>query len=368
MKIAITGIRGIPSCYSGFETFAEELSARLVARGHEVTVYCRSNIIKSFKTGDTYNGVRLVVLPTIAHKYFDTIVHTSLAVLHALFGRYDVVLICNPANSALCFIPRLTGQKVVLNVDGLDRQRKKWGLLVKIWYLLGEYLATIFPNAIVTDARVMQEYYEKRFHKKSEMIAYGAEVKKVSSTEVIKKFSLEPDRYVLYVARLEPENNAHIVISAFKKVKTELKLVIVGDAPYAADYIKKLKQTQDKRIIFTGFVFGQGYQELQSHAFCYIQASEVGGTHPALIEAMGRGNCVIVNSTPENIEVAGVAAIFYKKNDPDDLAQKIQQFVDSPETRIPFQRKASERIQENYSWDVITDKYEALFKSLKKVS
>src|SRR3990172_13208632 len=151
MKIAILGTRGIPGNVGGFETFAEELSTRLVKRGHQVTVYGRTNNIRYRQP--TYKGVRLVLLPTIPHKYFDTLAHTFLSVWHVLWQDAEVVLICNAANSIFSFLPRLAGKKTVVNVDGLERQRRKWNALGKAYYLLSEWLATFLPNAIVTDAR-----------------------------------------------------------------------------------------------------------------------------------------------------------------------------------------------------------------------
>jgi|Deesub1362B_J571_1020462.scaffolds.fasta_scaffold00364_9 glycosyltransferase involved in cell wall biosynthesis len=365
-KLAIMGIRGIPASYGGFETLAEELASRLVKKGHEVTVYGRSNIIK-YK-GQYYKGVRLKILPTISHKYLDTVVHTFLCIMHSLFKKYDIILICNAANSIFSFIPRLTGKKVVVNVNGIERKRKKWNWLGKLWYLFGEFFSVIFPNKIVSDAKVIQKYYKKRYHKNSVFIPYGACTKKVSSTDILQKFGVYPNEYFLYVSRLEPENNAHIVIKAFEKVKTNKKLVIVGDAPYAGEYIRSLKKTKDPRIIFTGFVFGRGYKEFQSHAYCYIHATEVGGTHPALIEAMGFGNCVIANGTPENIEVVGETGLIYKVNDIGDLRKKMQFVIDNPQVIRQFGKKAQESIKKNYNWETITDKYEILFLSLIKSS
>ena len=353
------GIRGIPANYGGFETFAEELAPRLVRRGHRVTVYGRSNII-NYK-GKYYKGTKLVVLPTISHKYLDTVVHTFLSIIHSLFCRYDVILLCNAANSIFSFIPRLVGQKVVVNVDGIERRRKKWNWLGKLWYLFGEFFSVLFPNEIVSDARVIQNYYWDTHHKKSIFIPYGANAEKVNTAKVLDKFDIRSNEYILYVSRLEPENNAHIVIKAFEKVKTNFKLIIVGDAPYSLEYTKKLKTTEDPRIIFTGFVFGEGYKELQSNAYCYIHATEVGGTHPALIEAMGFGDCVIVNGTPENIEVVGNAGIIYKKNDVEDLREKIEYVIRNPKSIRMYGEKARKSIKANYSWDAVTDKYENLF-------
>lgn len=355
MRIAILGTRGIPANYGGFETFAEKLSTRLVARGHEVTVYCRSHYVDKDKT--EHQGVRLKVLPTIKHKYLDTIAHTFLSAVHAASKRFDAVLVCNAANSPLIPILTWTGTPVAVNVDGLERKRKKWNWLGRFYYLIGEKASVWFATEIVTDARVIQDYYLTEYGAASTMIAYGAEVERQIDRQAIKEFGLESQRYILYVSRLEPENNAAMVIEAFKKVQTDFRLVIVGDAPYAEDYKAHLNELADgdSRIIFTGFVFGAGYKALQQSAYVYVHATEVGGTHPALIEAMGYGNCVLTYNTPENVEVIGEAALIY--TDTDDLTAKLQRILNDEQLVVQFRTKAQEHIRKEYNWDTITDKY-----------
>lgn len=360
MKIAILGTRGIPANYGGFETFAEQLGTRLSARGHEVTVYGR----KHYSTTGlrSYNGVSLVILPTIRHKYFDTVIHTFISVLHALFGGYDVILICNAANSIFSFIPRLVGTPTLVNVDGLERKRKKWNLVGRTYYSISEWLSTFLPTAIVTDAQVIQDYYATRYGKKSAMIAYGAEVARRPAQERLDRWGLKSNQYVLYVSRLEPENNAHLVIDAYASVRTDFPLVIVGGAPYARDYIASLRSTSDSRVKFLGFVFGEDYRALQQNAYCYVHATEVGGTHPALIEAMGAGNCALTLGTPENLEVIGDAGISY--NSAADLSSKLQSVIDDPSKIGEFRRRAMTRVMQYYNWEYITDQYEELLAGL----
>jgi len=363
MRIAIMGIRGIPANYGGFETFAEELGPRLADMGHDVTVYGRSNTIDY--DGDTYKGVRLVILPTIAHKYLDTVAHTFISTLHALKEGYDVVLICNSANAFCSWIPRLMGQKVVLNVDGLEWKRAKWNKLGQWVYKTSEWLATFLPNEIVTDARDIEKYYMEKYKAKSVFITYGAPVDKVPGKTVLEKYGVKPQNYVLYVSRFEPENNPHKVVEAFEKVNTDKKLVMVGDAPYSDSFIEKLKSTKDERIIFTGYVFGEGYREFQSNAYFYVQATEVGGTHPALLEGMGHGNCILANDVPEHREVLGDAG-FYFNGKNGDLTKQMQYLIDNEEKVKNAGRKSVQRIEENYTWDRVTEKYESLFKQVLK--
>ena len=358
MRIAILGTRGIPANYGGFETFAEHLSTRLVARGHEVTVYCRAHYTSPREI--KFQGVRLKVLPTIRHKYFDTVVHSFISALHAVPARYDAALICNAANAPFAPILRLTGTPVAINVDGLEHKRKKWNWIARNYYRLAERLATILPSETITDARVIQDYYRVRYGIETTMIAYGAEVER-RPDPLVRRWRVEPNRYVLYVSRLEPENNAHMVIEAFKRVRTAHKLLIVGDAPYAREYINDLKTRagRDKRIVFTGFVFGRDYRALQQNAYCYVHATEVGGTHPALLEAMGFGNCVLTLAAPENIEAVGDAGIPY--SDEKDLAEKLQLVLRDGSLVHAYRNRAQARVKEKYDWDYVVDQYEDLF-------
>ncbi len=207
---------------------------------------------------------------------------------------------------------------------------------------------------------MIQEYYLARYRAASTMIAYGAEVERRPDPSV-RRWRVEPNRYVLYVSRLEPENNAHLVIEAFKRVRTAHKLLIVGDAPYAREYINDLKARarRDRRIIFTGFVFGRDYRALQQNAYCYIHATEVGGTHPALLEAMGFGNCVLTLAAPENMEAIGDAGIAYA--DEDDLTEKLQRVLRDGSLVQSYRNRAQARVLEHYDWDYVVDQYERLF-------
>jgi glycosyltransferase involved in cell wall biosynthesis len=358
VKFAIVGTRGIPARYGGFETFAEELSTRLAARGHHVTVYCRQ------KSESPYRGVFLACLPTIRHKYLDTLAHTYLSTLHLLVHRQDAVLYCNAANAIFTWMPRALGMPVALNVDGLERNRKKWNRLAKAWYQVSEWLATWMPNVVVTDAAAIAEYYKQRYHRSSTMISYGAEVGPVESTAVLDRLNLEPRKYFLYVSRMEPENNGLLVRESFERVDTPFKLALVGDAPYAAEYISKVRDTKDPRVVMPGAIYGDGYRELGSHCFAYIHATEVGGTHPALIEAMGRGALTLYLDTPENAEVAAGAGLPFTR---ENLSEVIELTSIMPsQERTEWQLRAIKRVEERYSWDRVTDSYENLLTRLAR--
>jgi glycosyltransferase involved in cell wall biosynthesis len=362
VRFAILGTRGIPARYGGFETFAEELSTRLTRRGHSVTVYGRER-----HSSREFRGVHLQYLPTARHKYLDTIAHTLLSTGHLALGRLagrkqDAVLYCNAANAVFTWIPRVAGMPVALNVDGLERNRKKWNRAAKAWYRLSEWLATWMPNVVVTDARSIAEYYQTRYGRSSEMIPYGAETGAVTTAAVLERLGLERRRYFLYVSRMEPENNALLVREAFEKLETPLKLALIGDAPYAADYIRQVRETKDPRVVMPGAIYGEGYRELGSHCFAYVHATEVGGTHPALIEAMGRGALTLYLNNAENSEVAGGAGLAFTR---DNLAAVMRSVLTMPEEeREVWRQRAVERVKSRYSWDAVTDAYEKLLTTL----
>ncbi|MCD6289507.1 MAG: DUF1972 domain-containing protein [Anaerolineae bacterium] len=363
MKIALMGTRGVPASYSGFETCVEELGSRLAQRGHQVSVYCRSHHITY--SSPFYKGMRLIKLPTIPNKYLDTIVHSFLSSLHALGQGYDICLYFIAGNALVTWIPRLAGEKTIINVDGLDWKRDKWPTVAKQYIRFAERMSGRLANAVVTDSRVVQAYYRDVYGIETTYIAYGADVPRVAPGPTLQRFGLEPRRYVLFVGRLVPENCAHHLVEAFRELDTDMKCVIVGDAPYASEYQTLLKNAagDDPRIVFTGYQFGAAYHELGSNAYLFVETSGVGGTHPALIEAMAFGNCVVVHDTPENLETIDRAGFSYPgKGGATGLRPILERLIGDPKLVESYRRRAEEHVRRTYSWDAVTDQYEALFR------
>jgi glycosyltransferase involved in cell wall biosynthesis len=362
MKIAILGTRGIPARYGGFETLAEQLSTRLAARGHEVTVYCRRPFAKPQDT--TPPGVRRVILPTISRKHLDTPFHTFLSVIHVSFTDADVVLICNVANGPLAWIPRLFGKPTVLNVDGLDRKRKKWNLIGRASLHFCELSSAFTPTRILTDSRIMEEYYLRHYRRRSAMIAYGAELPANGAAAAPQSKPLDlPAKFILYVSRLEPENNPELLLDAYRQIETDWPLVIVGGNAYDAAYVERLKSLADRRVIFLGPVYGSGYWQLLRGASLYVFACEVGGVHPALIEAMAARKPILYLGTPENRETAGDGGMPFAA-DSADLAAAISRLLCDLNLRDELGRRAQERAAKIFGWEETTQKYEALFAEL----
>lgn len=365
MRIAILGTRGIPASYGGFETFAEEIGVRLAARGHDVTVYCRSTHYQEQPA--TYRGVNLVWLPSIHTKHLDSISHSFLSSVHVALNGVDIAYYCSSGNSTFTFMPRLRGTKVLINTDGLEWERAKWNGPAKLYFRMSEYIAAKVPNVVVADSHVIQEYYKDKFGRETVYVAYGADiVERGTGREMLAGRELEPERYFLFVSRLEPENNAHLLVKAFEQVKTDMKLMVVGSAPFADEYIQDLHSTTDERIIFPGALYGDIYTALRANAYVYVNAMEVGGTHPAILEAMGAGNCVLVSDISYNVETIGGAGVTFRNKDVDDLRDQLQYLVDNPDVVKANRSAAVERIRAKFDWDQIAEEYECLFEQLIK--
>jgi glycosyltransferase involved in cell wall biosynthesis len=367
VKIAILGTRGIPAAYSGFETVAEQLASRLSARGHEVTVYCRAHVVD--RTLKEHRGARLVHLPTIQNKYLDTFVHTFLSAIHAArVTKPDVALFFNAGNSPLCLITQRAEIPAVININGLDSRRRKWPALAKAYLRLAGGMSPRWADLAITDSHAVAEVFERRYGQRIDVVSYGVDDPGFGGTAMLRRLGLQPRRYVLFAGRLEPENNAHLLVEAFRRVDSsrasEMKLVIIGGAPYARKYIRELRRSADARVVFPGYVFGQGYWELQRHAYLFCAPSEVGGTHAVLLEALAAGNCVLVNDRGPNVETIGDAGVYFSgRGVVDDLASKLGHLLDDPELVAEYRARAQHRARD-YSWDTVTNEYEDLLNAV----
>lgn len=363
MKISVLGTRGIPASYSGFETAVERIGERLAQKGHEIVVYCRTHNVKI--EDDTYKGMRLVKLPSINNKYLDTLTHTSLSLLHVLIHRSDIIHLYGVGNSVFLIPLRLLRRKVIISVDALDWQRRKWNRLAAFCLRTSAGLAARLAHEYVVDSQTVANYYRGRYKKEPVYIAYGADMPgRTSERGGLAEFGLEPREYVLFVGRLVPEKGVHHLVRAFEMVDTDLKLAIVGDNPHDRTYVESLKATQDPRIRFLGFVYGEGYDRLCSNAYLYVQPSEVEGTSPSLLGAMGHGNCVLVSDIPENLETLGDAGFSFERNNPVSLKEKLEMLIGRPQLVEESGKKAKVRVQQVYNWDKIADDTEKLCLSL----
>ena len=364
MKIALIGTRGVPAQYGGFETCAEELGKRLVERGHNITVYCRAGYYKEKRS--FYLGMELVTIKEPGIKPLETLLHTFFSLLHAIRKDYDILLVFNSANSPWILLPKIAGKKVILHVDGLEWKRDKWSTLGKKYYKFAEWLSTKYSIELISDSKEIQKHFFESYGKKTHYLSYGAYLKHSHNISLLDRFNLRPHEYFLQVTRFEPENNSLLSVRAFEQIDTEKQLVLVGGLKYRTPYVMAMFATKDPRIHFLGFIYEKDLlRELFCNSYAYIHGNEVGGTNPALLEAMACGNYVVSRDVPFNREVLQDAGIYFKKSTR-DLREKLVWTLQNEELLIKNKQKAKKIIQQNYNWDSVVDKYERLFQSILK--
>lgn len=365
MHIAVLGIRGVPANFGGSETAVEEIGARLVERGHKVTVYCRHH--KDDLRGKAeYKGMRRIVLPSINTLNLDLITHTFLGMLQMLRERYDVVHFHGVGNALLFPLFKLTGRgaRSLLIVDGPDWKRPKWGRLARIAFRLSFPMAVRFADEIISDNVQVQELFRQKYHRPTPLVGYGADLEKPQSRDALDKYGLQPGQYILQVAAIVPDKGVHVLVDAYRELETDLPLVIVGDTPYMTEYKARVQGTGDPRIRFLGYIYGKEYRELLANCAFYVHPLIVDGTSPALLQAMAYGCCVIGSDLPEIDGTLADAGPRFPCGDSAGLRRQMANLVTNPMLRNYYGRKARQRVLDFFNWERVTDAYESLSEQL----
>jgi glycosyltransferase involved in cell wall biosynthesis len=358
MRIALIGTRGVPARYGGFETCVEEVGSRLVELGEQVTVYCRSTA-GSARPAE-HRGMRLVHLPAVRRKTLETLSHTALSVGHVLGHRCDAAFVFNAANSPFLPLLRLARIPVATHVDGLEWQRGKWSNAGRRYYQRAEALAVRFSDALIADAHGIADYYTERFGADTVYLPYGAPRIDGAPADRIAELGLEPGGFHLVVARLEPENHVDLAVRGYRRSGARLPLVVVGSAPYAAEYgaLVRREAGDDPRIRLLGGVWDQELlDQLYANALNYVHGHSVGGTNPSLLRAVGAGAATSAFDVVFNREVLGEHGRYFATAD--DLAQLCDAAEADPEgTRSRGKRGMA--VLDRYDWDVVAHGYRAL--------
>ncbi len=365
LRVAILGGRGVPANYSGFDTLIEELSARLVARhGMEVTVYCRRHYYEQRPA--MHRGVRCVYLRAGRGKGVESVYHTSRSVLHAMFRRFDLAFVVDPANAPFVWPLRLLGTPTVFHTDGLGWMRSKWSGFARRYYRWVEGLCARTATALVTDARAMQRYYETTWRRESTMLTYGSESQGGVSVEGLARFSLRPRDYYLVVARLEPENNAECLVREYLAAELGRPLLIVGGARYRTAFHERLLAMACDHVRFVGGVYEPAVLNgLYANCRAYLHGHEVGGTNPGLLRAMAHGAPVLAVDCEFNREVAQDGGRYFGKAAGEGKA--LLRALDGDDAALAaIGAAAKSRAATAYRWDDVADGYAALFRSVAR--
>ena len=363
MKIAFVGTMGIPATYGGFETCVEEVSTRLAKKGHDVTVYCGYRDLKP--QTKSYKGVHLVHIHCLKSKFLDFPFRAFISTFGTLHRNFDIVHFYGSDAWPFTLVPRIFSSKTVLSLDGLVWNRLSYPLWVRKILRSTARFALYFPNISVVDSKSVQSWYRENFGKYPIYVPYGANIDLTEQDEeILKKENLRNKKYILFVGRLVREKGVHNLVAAFKGIKTDFELVIVGGDPYDKEYELFLKKSANKNTKFLGYVYGKDYENLCKGAYLYVTPSELEGTSPALLTAMALGKCVLVSDIPENLETIGDAGFSFRHGDSEDLKEKLQFLLSNPDIVGKMQKKAIDRVGKNYDWDKITSQMEKIYNVL----
>jgi glycosyltransferase involved in cell wall biosynthesis len=375
LRVAFIGGRGVISKYSGIETYYEEVGRRLAAMGHEVTVYCRSYFTPPLAE---HRGMRLVRLPTVRSKHLETVVHTLLSTAHALTQKYDIVHYHALGPALFSFLPRITGAKTMVTVQGLDWQRKKWGRLASAVLRAGERASVKFPSGTMVVSQALQQRYREAHGAEAFYVPNGGVLRDWREPRRILEWDLEPGNYILFLGRFSPEKGCHLLVEALERVQTdrvqagpfrkETKLVMAGASSYCDDYSRELRTHASDRILMLDWVSGETLDELLTNAMIFVLPSDLEGLSLALLDAMGAGLCVLTSDVPENREVVDGAGYTFQRGSVSDLAARLRFLIANPAVREATGRVAKRRIQEQYQWAKIAADIEQAYSAVMELT
>jgi len=367
MNILILGARGIPAKWGGFDTFVTHLAPRLVKKGHRVTVFCQPKYSLPERP-DTFEGVRLIYVPTLYGKNTETFVHELLCSLYALvrLRGFDLYYILG-CRSTVVYLPHwILRRTLVINTDGLDWARRKWGFVARSFLKFNYWLARQIANHLVSDSKELKRFYLERYNRQTAFLTNGGEIVTERKPDVVRSYGLEPGEYLLVACRLEPENNIDTILREFEKTSIPKKLVIAGGANYKSPYIDALKRTRDPRVIFLGPVYTEGHiEQLHIHGYAYLHGHEVGGTNPSLLKAMACGNIILAHDVRFNKEVLGGCGILWTKDEGDLKAKLDRMHRDHNRLANDLAPRCLLRIQTTYTWDKVGDDHDLFFRWVK---
>lgn len=352
------GQKGVPYP-AGIENFTEQVGWRLAQRGHSVTVYVRPYV----EVGESYRGMTIRRLPSINTKHLDAISHTLVASLDALVRGFDVVHYHAIGPSVLSFVPRLRRTPTVAQLHGLDWQRAKWSRIASLFLQAGEIASVYFPNRTVVVSRALQRYVAQTYHRDAAYVPTGVESFEHVEPDEIRRWGLREGGYLLFLSRLVPEKGCHYLIDAYRRLGTEMPLVIAGSGTHTDSYESSLRAAAGPKIIFTGTVRGRVLQELFANAYAYVLPSDIEGLPQTLLEALGHGRCVLASDIEPNVEALGDCGLTFRASNVDDLHGKLRYLLDHPERVAAEHDKARRRAREHYGWEAVVDRLEAVYES-----
>ncbi|HNQ03387.1 MAG TPA: DUF1972 domain-containing protein [Thiobacillaceae bacterium] len=359
-QIRILGTRGVPAAHGGFETFAEHLAPYLVERGWQVTVYCQEDGIGPVFE-DAWRGVRRIRMPVATGGAAGTIVFDWKSTLHAM-GEKGLILTLGYNTAVFCVLYRLRGLKNIINMDGVEWRRQKWGMLAKSWFWMNDWAGCWLGNRLVADHPEIKRHLTTRVAaEKITMIPYGSDRVGEADAALIEPYGLTSGGYAILIARAEPENSILEVVRAWSREARSCKLVVLGKYEEHHAYQRAVKEAASEEVVFPGAIYDKAVvQALRFHALFYVHGHQVGGTNPSLVESLGVGNAVLAHDNPYNRWVAGDGGVYF--HDEHECAERIKWLLVGGAEREALRSASRARHSAQFTWEKILADYEKLLR------
>ena len=356
--ISILGTRGIPAAHGGFETFAEHLALYLVKQGWQVTVYCQEEGVGPIFE-DVWQGVRRVRIPILASGAKGTIFFDRKSTMHAA-GEPGLILTLGYNTAVFCVLYRLSGHKNLINMDGIEWHRQKWGAIAKTWFWLNDWAGCWLGNHLIADHPKIAQHLATRVNEtKITMIPYGADAVESADVDLLAQYLLAPNRYAILIARAEPENSILEVVRAWSRRRRGMQLVVLGKYDPAHTYQRAVKEAASDEVRFIGAVYDKAtVAALRFYARLYIHGHQVGGTNPSLVESLGAGNAVLAHDNPFNRWVAADGAHYFGNED--ECASVLDVLLENGDDIMRMKQAGKFRFLQAFTWAKVLGEYEAL--------
>ncbi|MEO7837363.1 MAG: glycosyltransferase family 4 protein [Acidimicrobiales bacterium] len=365
--MAFIGQRGVPATFGGIEHHVEEIGTRLAARGHEVTVFCRTNY--SPEPSARYRGMRLCHLPTVSSKHLDAIVHSGLSTLRALGAGFDIVHYHALGPGLLAPLPRyLSRSRVVLTVHGLDDERAKWGFAASAVLRTAGWMSARVPDATIVVSQALADHYAGAHGRTAFRIANGVdEPQPHPPKEITERFGLRKGGFVLFVGRLVPEKAPDLLIRAFSRLSGDVRLVIAGGSSFSDAYVERVARlaAADPRVLMTGYVYGPTLGELYANAAAFVLPSSLEGLPLTLLEAASHATPIVASSISPHLEVLGEDGPghrLFPSGDEDALLSSLTRSMADPAAEQAGARDLRKEVLAAYSWTAAVDATEAVYR------
>jgi len=362
-RVAMLGAKGVPARVGGVEKIVDDLGARLVSRGHQVTVYCRREYTGALPE-KTHRGMRLVWTPAIPGKYTSTLSHAVTSLFDALFRGYDILHIHSLGTAPIVPMAWLAGKRILFHIHGQEWKGGKWGPRSRAYFKACEPVALDFAHDVIVNTEASRDYYRAAYGKATTYIPNAVDVPAVRDTGILSELGLLPRGYLLFVGRLVPEKGCHHLVAAHRQLGLDIPVIVIGEPAHSERYASSLRETAGPHFRFLGTVLGDRLTELYARSLMVVNPTERDAVSLVLLEAMAQGACVVASDIPEMMEGVGGCGYHFRERDAGDLARVLHELLSDPDRIERVRGPARERVRRQYAWDPVTDQFEDLYRKV----